>query len=170
MDLLSLMKERYSCRSFSDRRVEEEKLAAILEAGRLAPTACNYQPQKVYVLTGAEQLSKWQKCTKCHFNEQLVLLVCTDKEQAWKRPYDGQDSAFVDGSIVLTQMMLEAHSLGIGSTWIMFFRPEVVRAEFALPENIVPVGVLAMGYPSEEAAPAPQHTARKTLEETVIRL
>ena len=72
MELLQLMEERYSVRSFADKPVEDEKIEAILQAGRLAPTACNNQPQKVLVLESAESLALWRKCTKCHFNEQLV--------------------------------------------------------------------------------------------------
>lgn len=170
MELMQLMKDRYSCRKFSDRTVEAEKVETILEAGRIAPTACNYQPQKVFVLESRESLEKWKKCTTCHFNEQLVLLVCYDKSQSWKRSYDGEDSGFVDASIVMTQMMLEAQALGLGSTWIMFFDPEAARTEFSLPENLVPVSALAMGYPATEAHPAHLHGSRKPLAETVVRL
>lgn len=169
MDLLQLMKDRYSVRDFSDRPVEEEKVEAILEAGRLAPTACNFQPQKVLVLQSKESLELWSKCTTCHFNEQLVLIVCYDKEKSWKRKYDGEDSGFVDGSIVTTQMMLEAEELGIGSTWVMYFVPEAVCESFHLPENLVPVSALAMGYGSAKAHPSRLHADRKPLEETVIR-
>lgn len=170
MDLMQLMKDRYSCRKFSGAPVEAEKVDAILEAGRISPTACNNQPQKVLVLESRESLEKWTRCTTCHFNEQLVLLVCYDKNLSWKRSYDGKDSGFVDASIVTTQMMLEAETLGIGSTWIMFFDPEAVRREFALPEELIPVSALAMGHPAPEAHPAHKHGDRKPLEETVIRL
>lgn len=170
MDLIQLMKDRYSCRRFSDLPVEEEKITAILEAGRLAPTACNNQPQKVFVLRSREALARWQKCTNCRFNEQLVLIVCYDKDLCWKREYDGQDSGLVDGSIVTAQMMLEAEALGVRSTWIMHFIPEAVRAELALPEALIPVSALAMGYPADMAAPSPRHGERKPLSETVTYL
>ncbi len=58
MDFLELAKERYSVRKFSDKKVEREKLDAILEAGRCAPTAVNYQPQRVLVLESPEALEK----------------------------------------------------------------------------------------------------------------
>lgn len=168
MELMQLMKERWSVRSFTNQPVEEEKLLQVLQAGRLAPTACNNQPQRVIVVRSKEGLEKWKKCTKCHFNEQLVLIVCYDKKQSWKREYDGADSGFVDASIVTTHMMLAAQNLGIGSTWIMYFIPEAVRTEFALPENVEAVSVLAMGYQAENAAPSPRHAQRKELSETVI--
>lgn len=168
MDLLKLMENRYSVRSFSSKPVEDEKIEAILRAGQLAPTACNKQPQKILVLKSKESLEQWAKCTKCHFNEQLVTIICYDKSQSWKRAYDGKDSGYVDASIVTTQMMLEAANVGIGSTWIMYFDPDEVYKEFQLDENLEPVAVLAMGYAADDAAPSPQHASRKDLSETVI--
>lgn len=170
MDLIELMKERFSCRKFTGAPVEAEKVDRILEAGRVAPTAHNSQPQKVFVLESRESLEKWTRCTTCHFNEQLVLLVCYDKTLSWKRSYDGEDSGFVDASIVLTHMMLEAQTLGVGSTWIMYFDPAAARKEFDLPEDLIPVGALAMGNPAPEARPSHLHGEKKLLEETVVRL
>ena len=66
MDFLELAKERYSVRKFSDKKVEREKLDAILEAGRCAPTAVNYQPQRVLVLESPEALEKLKGCTPYH--------------------------------------------------------------------------------------------------------
>lgn len=167
MELMQVIKDRYSVRSFSDAAVEDEKIGMILEAGRLAPTACNIQPQKILVLRTKESLALWQKCTGCHFNEQLVMIICYDMTQSWKREYDGQDSGITDASIVTTHMMLEATELGIGSTWIMYFDPAAVREEFGIPDYLVPVSVLAMGYPSEDARPSQRHPFRKALSQTV---
>lgn len=167
MDLLNLMKDRYSVRSFLDKPIEDEKIEAILEAGRVAPTACNNQPQKILVLKSAEALEKWRRCTVCHFNEQLVMIVCYDKNQCWKREYDGQNSGYVDASIVTTHMMLEAEGLGIGSTWVMYFIPDALRKEFEIPDNLEAVSVLTMGYAADNAKPASQHSSRKALEENV---
>ena len=168
MKLIDLMEERYSVRSFTDQPVEEEKVEAILRAAKSAPTACNYQPQKILLIQSPEGLEKWRKCTGCHFNEQLFL-ICYDRDLSWKRPYDGKDSGYVDASIVTTQMMLEAWEQGVGSTWVMFFDPEAVRREFSLPENIEAVAALPMGYASEKGVPGPKHASRKDLSETVVK-
>lgn len=170
MDFIQLAAERYSCRSFSPLPVEQEKIDAILKAGQLAPTACNNQPQKILVLTSDEALEKWSRCTHCHFHEKLVIITCYDEERSWKRPFDSKDSGFVDGSIVTTHMMLEAANLGIGSTWIMFFMPDAVKKEFSLPDSIIPVSVLAMGYQSSDAAPSPRHTQTRDLNDMVTYL
>ena len=170
MELLKLMEERYSVRSFADRTVEPEKVHAILRAGQLAPTACNNQPQKILVLQSRESLDRWAKCTCCHFHEQLVLLVCYDKNQSWKRDYDGQDSGFVDAAIVTTHMMLEATACGLGSVWICAFDTERLAQAFDLPDTTVPYMLLALGYPTEDCQPSPRHTQRYPLEDTVTVL
>ena len=170
MDFLELAKARYSVRSFSSKKVEEEKIEKILRAGQVAPTAVNFQPQKIYVITGEEALAKYRECTPCHFNETLVLITCYDKTVCWKRPEDGKMSGDIDGAIVTTHMMLEGAEIGIGSTWIMRFDPEKVRTLFALPEELEPVSVLAMGYPAEDAAPSPRHDVMKSQEELTVRL
>lgn len=167
MDLLELMKERYSVRNFSDKKVEQEKIDRILEAAKAAPTACNRQPVKIFVLNEKESLERWQKCTACHFNEQLVIITCYDRNEIWTREFDGQNSGDVDASIVMTHMMLEAWEQGIGSTWLMYFIPEALRKEFNISDNLVPSGVLAMGYASSEAKPSAMHMQRKDISEFV---
>jgi len=170
MEFLQLAENRFSVRSFSNQPVEREKLDKILRAGQVAPTACNKQPQKIFVLQSPEALAKWRKCTVCHFQETLVLLTCYDKNACWQRGYDGKTSGDIDASIVATHMMLEAASLGIGSTWVMYFIPEAARAEFALPDNLEPVCALAMGYPAPDAAPSAMHAQKKAPDETIVML
>lgn len=164
---LELAGARYSVRKFDPRPVEQEKLENVLQAGRIAPTACNNQPQKVYVIRSEEGLARLRRCTTCHFSAPVVLLVCYDERLSWKRSFDGQDSGFVDASIVTTQMMLQAAELGLGSTWVMYFDPARTREEFALPEHIVPAAMLPMGYPAQDAAPAPMHSSFRPAQETI---
>ena len=68
MSFLDLAKERFSVRRFDARPVEQEKLDRILEAGNVAPTGCNNQPQRVYVLKSAEALAKIRSLTRCAFD------------------------------------------------------------------------------------------------------
>lgn len=169
-EFMDLCRDRYSVRSFADTAVEEYKIDTILRAGQLAPTACNRQPVKIYLLKSKEALEKLQKCKFSHFGETLALIVCYDKSSCWVREFDQKESGEADASIVATHMMLAAWNLGIGSTWMMHFIPEAVSAEFSLPENIVPVCILVMGYPSRNAAPSPSHDARKSIAEMVTVL
>jgi nitroreductase len=166
MELMEIARQRYSVRKFDPRPVEEEKLQCILEFTRLAPTAKNNQPQKLLVVREKDGLAKLDKAAKV-YGSPAAVIVCADMEQTWKRPYDGMDSGEIDASIVTTYMMMEATRLGLGSVWICFFDPVVLREEFKLPEHIVPVNILAIGYPAADAAPAERHYSRKPLEETV---
>ena len=156
-DFLTLAKERCSIRKFTSEPVSEADLDRILEAGMVAPTACNLQPQRITVINTPEMLEKLKKCTECHFGAPAALLVCFNADETWKRRYDGETSGWVDASIVTTHMMLEAADLGIGSTWVMWFDPEAVRREFALDDALVPVAILVMGHAAPDAAPAPLH-------------
>ena len=166
-DLLELMKGRYSVRSFRPDPVPEETVQKIVEAGLSAPTAHNNQPQKILVVRSEEGLQKLRKCTECHYGAPLALIVCYDGALCWKRSYDGKRSGDVDASIVAAHMMLEAEALGVGSTWVMYFIPDAVKAEFSLPKGVEPSAILVMGTPSEEAKPAPAHFANRNREEMV---
>lgn len=169
MDFSELARERYSVRKFDGRKVEAEKLNAVLEAGRLAPTACNFQPQRTLVLDAEESLEKLKNCTPYHFSAPVALIVCYDNTVSWKRSFDGKDMGEVDASIVVTHMMLEAANVGLGSTWVGHFDPAKLRAAYALPDNLVPVAILPMGYPHETSVPSAKHEERRALRETTFR-
>ena len=157
MDFMTLERERYSCRSFSPEKVEQEKLEKILQAGFYAPTAVNYQPQRVLVLRSEEAIEKLRKCTPCHYNCSTALIISYDKTVSFKRGFDGKDSGDIDASIVTTHMMLQAYELGVCSTWLLFFKPEQIKEEFNLPENYEPSAILVLGYPAEDAQVNEQH-------------
>ena len=167
MDFLKLAESRFSVRAFSDRKVEKDVIEKILRAGQLAPTACNFQPQRIMVLESGEALAKLRKCTRSHFGAPLAMLVCHDRDVCWTREYDGKPSGDIDASIVCTHMMLEAAELGIGSTWVMFFDPAAIRSEFELPDTLEATALLVMGYPKEGTQPGPKHAEKKAIGETV---
>lgn len=151
MDFEQLITERYSVRSFKPEHLPQEIVDKILDAGHKAPTGCNYQPQRILVLNTDESIARLKECTKCHFNAPTAMLVCHNKEESWVRKYDGALSSPVDAVIVATHMMLAAHNEGIGCCWVMHFDPAAMRRAFDIPENIESVGLLVMGYPSDDA-------------------
>ena len=168
MDFLTLAADRYSVRKFKDISVETEIINKILKAGHLAPTGCNYQPQKILVLNTKEALEKLKGCTKCHFNAPLAMLICYDKNECWERKYDGALSGQTDASIVTTHMMLQAHELGVGSCWIMHFDPFAMRETFNVPQNYEMAALLVMGYPSEDSEPIQMHSTFRPEDEIVF--
>ena len=167
MSFSQLVKQRYSVRKYDARPVEAEKLAAILEAGRLAPTAVNYQPQRILVVQG-EDMEKMKGCSPCLYDAPVALVVCYDKQSSWKSR-TGREIGDVDGGIVLTQMMYQAEELGIGSLIVGIYKEPLLRERFAIPENLEIVALLILGYAAEDCEPHPQfHASRKPLEETVF--
>lgn len=156
MDLLNIAKSRYSVRSYSDKKVEKEKLYKILEAAHVAPTAANLQPVRLLVVQEKENLDKIGNAANI-YNAPLAIIVCSDHSKAWKRPFDGKQSVDIDASILTDHMMLEATELGLGSVWVCYFKPDVIKKEFALPDNLEPINILAIGYADESPANPDRH-------------
>ena len=167
MDFAKLSAERYSLRKYSDRPVEAEKMALILESGRNAPTAHNFQPQRIFVLQSPEALEKADGCMGSHFHPPVILAVACDLEEAWKRETDGKNHGEIDAAIAATQMMLQAADLGLGTTYVGMFEPEKLWAAFPEMQGTMPVAMLTLGYPAEGAHPSRLHASRKPLEELV---
>ncbi len=174
MDFLELAKERYSERFFDSRPIEQEKLDRILEAGRLVPTACNYQPQKFYLIRKPEAMAKLKTVTNFHYNAPLMILVCYDLRQVWTNPadryYQNYNSGEQDASIAATTMMYEAEEQGIHTIWIRGFDSKTVVDTFGLPDYMIPVMMLGLGYPNERAKANAWHYKRKPIDEFVTEL
>jgi nitroreductase len=168
MNFADLITQRYSVRKFKPDPVEQEKLNLLFTAVRIAPTAANRQPQRVLVIQKEEGLKKIDLATPCRFGAPLVFVVCSDKKIAWKRQFDGVDSSYVDGSIVTTQIMLQAADIGLGSCWVMHFDPAVIIREFGLPPDLIPVAVLPVGHIADDSTPAEFHAQRHRPEELLF--
>ncbi|MBO7666509.1 MAG: nitroreductase family protein [Clostridia bacterium] len=168
MDLTQLAKERYSVRKFAGKPVEEEKLLAALEAGNLAPTAKNQQPQRIYVIKSAENLQIIRDLTQCHYGAPVILLFAYDAAEQWQNPLEpGVCSGQQDVSIAATHIMLKASELGLGTVWVNMFPPTETKRLLGLPQNEIPVLLMPIGYPAPDAAPSPRHAQRKPLCDTV---
>ena len=170
MDFLSLSAARYSLRKFSDQPIEAEKLNLVLEAGRNAPTAHNKQPQRIFVLQSPEAWETVELCTAMHFHAPMTLVVAYDPADAWVREYDGKNHGEIDAAIAVTQMMLEAADLGLGTTYVGVFEADKLLEQFPEMAGLVPIALLPIGYPAENARPSRLHESRKPLEELVTYL
>jgi len=166
-DFLTLAAERFSVRSFQPTHLPKDQIDLLLKAAHLAPTGCNFQPQRILVLNTDASVEVLKSCTKCHFDAPTAMLICYNREECWTRRYDGAKSGIVDASIVATHIMLAAADLGIGVTWVMHFDPAAMRERFHIPANVEPVALLVMGYPAEDAAPYPMHSQFRDPDETV---
>ncbi len=168
MNFYELSKARCSIRRFRPEHISQEDLDYILQCGRTAPTAVNYQPQRILVLNTDEDCARLKRCGALQSHAPTALLVCYDTQSAWVRPIDGKCSGEIDAAIVQTQMMLAAAEIGVGSVWVMSFDPVKTREALNLPETYVPVSFLMLGYPAEDAAPAPMHRERLPEGDTVF--
>lgn len=170
MDFNKLAKDRYSCKKYGDKRVEDDLLTKILEGGRLAPTAKNLQEQHIYVAKSADALSKIDECTPCRYNAQTVLVVAFNKNNVYTYPGGKRDSGIEDASIVATHLMLAAAAAGVDSCWVNCFDPDKLHALLSLPEDEEILMLLDLGYAAEGAGPLPNHSSRKPLSETVTEI
>lgn len=168
MKFLDLAKQRCTIRSFTKQPIEKEKLDYILQAGRVAPTACNKQPQRIMVIQKPGNIEKVQKAYKT-FGSSCVMIICRDTRDSLIRPFDNKCSGDLDIGIVTDHMMLAAREVGIGSVMVGLFDPNIIRKEFSVPDYIEPTALLILGYPKNGFLDINRHsTERKPLNETVI--
>lgn len=169
MNFLDLAKKRYSTRNFLQKPVSDADQALILEAGRVAPTAANRQPQIIIVIDDPEALNKLANCCNV-FSAPLAFVVCVDHQLSWKRSYDAKDAGDIDASIVTTHMMLQAAELGLGSCWICMFNPKLLRESFNIPDHIEPVNILVVGNETGKPKSPDRHdTQRHPLSEMIVK-
>ena len=170
MEFTDVIKNRYSCKKFADKPVAKELLEAVLQAGRLAPTAKNLQEQRIYVAESPQSLAKIDKITPCRYGAPTVLVVAFNKHNVFTYPGGKRDSGVEDASIVATHMLLAAANAGLDSCWINYFDPDLAARELGLPEEEEVLMLLDLGHAAPDAAPMPPHARRKELSETVVYL
>ena len=165
MDFSELIQRRYSVRAYKPDPVEDDKLAQVLEAARLAPTAANRQPFQVIVIhTAGREAELGRIYGKEWFTQApLVLCVCAVLDQGWVRRDDGKRHTDVDAAIVMDHIVLAAADLGLGTCWIAAFNPAAAREVLGLPEGVEPVVFTPLGYPADQ----PKAKKRKPLSELV---
>lgn len=172
MDFSELMDARYSVRKLSDRPVTDQQIESILKAARIAPTAVNKQPFKIWVLRTPQAIRHAGECTKFDFiaNAQVVFVIGAKPDEAWVRPADQHNFAEVGASIAATHMMLEIINLGLGTTWVGHFNPDKLKGFFHQMRDYQLICMFGVGYPEEDSAPSPRHTEYKSMEALAERL
>lgn len=165
MEFERVIRERTAVRKFKNNQVTEQELNSILEAGRLAPTAKNIQPQKILVVQSKDGIEKIDKISPCRYNAPTVLVVCSDKDIAFKK--ENHSTYEMDACIIATHMLLEATNIGLGNIWIEMFDKNLLKQEFNLSDNIEPICLIPIGYIADDYQGNPMHNVRKELKETV---
>lgn len=154
MKFLELAQKRYSVRGYTEQPVGDEELMQILEAGRLAPSAANFQPWHFIVVRDSAVKARLAEAYKKDWFQKapVVIVVCVSPNHAWTRQ-DGRNYAFVDAAIAMDHMTLCAADLGLGTCWIAAFDPAKVRSALDLPGYIEPVAMTPVGWPAVPATP-----------------
>lgn len=150
MEYYDLIKSRESIRSYDpDRPLSESVLKKILDAGRLAPSACNIQPWKFLVVSSPEMLGKLGKCYQRDWLRDAphILVVTGMADRSWVRSWDAYNSIETDLAIAMTHIILAAENEGVGTCWIAAYNPAVLRKTLDLNESEVVYGITPLGYP-----------------------
>lgn len=152
MEYYDLIRTRESIRNYDpEKPVPDDVLGRILEAGRLAPSACNIQPWRFLVISSGEMLSKVRDCYDREWFKQAphVLVIAGLKDKAWVRGFDKYNSIETDVAIAMTHILLAAENEGVGTCWIENYNPSILRESLKIPDNQVIFGITPLGYPKE---------------------
>jgi nitroreductase len=181
MDLFEAIKTRRSVRKYTDKAVEDQKLQAVLEAVRMAPSWANYQCWRMIVVkdrAAREQMSelsyvesffapkgyKANPSKKALIEAPVVIVLCADPAQSgvlW-----GQNYYLTDAGIAAQNLMLAARAQGLGTVFVGVYDEESLKKMLNVPASIRIVGLIPVGYPAEEKKEGPP---RKPLQETCFK-
>ncbi len=165
---LDIAKQRYSCRTYTNQPIEHEKLMRVLEAGRIAPSAVNYQPWHFIVVSQAESLQNLYECYPQDWFKAIpcAIVVCGDHHLSWKRK-DHKDFCDIDIAIAADHMTMQAVTEELATCWVCNFDAQMLSQKLNLPSNIEPVVILPIGYPQGVADVNRYQTKRKSNTEII---
>jgi len=148
MTVLEAIRKRYSCRSYQDRAIEQEKLDSIFEAARLAPSAKNLQDWRFVVVTDEQKRQQVAESTnrpQVFGRAGAIIVACSNSDFVMGC---GQTVGPIDVAIALEHICLQAAELGLATCWIGSFKPEKVKAALDIPADIAVIELMALGYSS----------------------
>ena len=163
MEYFDVINKRYSCREFLDKKISRDELNKVLEAGVIAPTAVNYQPERIIVIDDSELLSRLATATKYTFGAKTILCIVHDTNESWHRYRDNRDFGTFDSAICVTHMALAATDLGLGTCIVCSMDEAKVKEILNLDERFIVDALLPIGYPKNPG----KHAKRKNIDEIV---
>ncbi len=170
MNFYELAERRYSCRKFTDEKVEKELIEKIIETALKSPTAVNFQPFKIFVMESEESKENVKKVTDFTFGANTFLVLGAKKEEGWVRSFDNFNFANVDAGIVGTHIMLQACDLGLDTTWVGHFKAELLKELCPSMKDYHLIAIFPVGYADtsvKQGQPAKQHYRTRAKEEVV---
>lgn len=165
MEFKKLIENRYSCRKFSEKKVDLKLLEEIIEAGNKAPTAVNYQPFKIFLMNSEKAKENIRKATSYTFGADTFILVGSKEQNGWVRSFDKQNFADIDASIVATHIMLKIYEMGLATTWVGYFDVSFLKNTYPEMKDYNLIALFPIGYEAEDSKPSSRHYQRKDKEE-----
>lgn len=165
MEFDELIRNRYSVRAYQSKEIEDEKMQAILEAARLAPSAANRQPFQLIVLHTKGREKELSRIYGKDWFIQAPIILCgvSVPSKGWVRSEDKRRYLDVDVAIMMDHVILEAANQGLGTCWIAAFNAKAAREILQLPDDVEPLIFTPLGYPDDQ----PKPKERKNIEELV---
>ena len=165
MNLLELVKRRYSCRDYKPTGVEQEKLDYIMECVRFAPSAVNKQPWKFRIISKEEDRKKLCKCYRREWlaTAPVIIIASVLHDEEWVR-FDGKHHGDIDIAIAVEHLCLAATEQELATCWVCNFDAVLCKELFALSENEEAAVLIPIGYPVDE----PKEKKRKAIGEILV--
>lgn len=149
---------RHSVRQFTDKKLTDDQLTTLVKAGMAAPTAMDKRPWSFQTVTDPELLSMLSEAapgTKHVAGAAAAIIVCGDSNDFIEG--EGRDFWIQDCSAASENILLAAHAMGLGAVWCGIYpqqeRVSKVRGDLELEENLIPLCVIAVGYPAQKGSP-----------------
>ena len=175
-ELMKIMQQRHSCRSFLDKKVEDEKIVACIHAASLAPSACNTQPYHFYVcntpetVATAAEFSKFERVNSWVGSAGAFVIITQEHAEIPSfigSNTSGRDFRQYDIGLAIENFLLEATELGLGTCILGCFNEEKLKEKFRIPSPKKIALLIAIGYPDEKEIP---NKKRRALEDTITYL
>lgn len=154
MGFIDIAQARYSCRDFNrEKLVSRATMLTVIDAARIAPSACNRQPWK-FIIVDDECDSTCRDAILESYNRAWIetapafIIACGDHSQAWQRPSDNKDHTDIDLSIAIEHLCLSATSNGLATCWVCNFDTEKIIKCFNVPSHLEPIAIIPIGYPA----------------------
>ncbi|MDO5713687.1 MAG: nitroreductase family protein [Tissierellia bacterium] len=170
MNYKELIQQRYSCRHFTEKTVTPEQLTRIIQAGRVAPTAMNLQPYRIFVMDSPKAKEAVRASTHCTYGADTFLLIGAETKAAWTREFDHRNFADVDATIVATHILLAVTAEGLASTWVGHFDAPLLKERYPEMNDYDLIAIFPIGHPAEDGGPSERHTLRKEQDAVVTVL
>ena len=172
MSVPDIIRIRRSIRKYKSDPIPEELLDQMLEALRLAPSACNYQPWRFIVVRDAATLQAVAHASRDQMfiaQAPVVIVGCGFPDKAFQRMGGYGNSIDLDLAIALDHLMLAAAEAGLGTCWIGAFDEQAVKDILGVPEDAKVVALTPLGYPAEPGLIHPVEPGRRKNRSEVIK-